>query len=75
MATRLTSAVDNTQVRQLRARARSLDAPAGLVEQVGPGVTVVLTDASAEVAESSQQNPNLLVVHQQDIQAVVNALW
>ena len=49
--------------------------PAGLVEQTGPGVTVVLTDAPAEVAESSQQDPNRLVVHQQDIQAVVNAMW
>jgi uncharacterized protein YlxW (UPF0749 family) len=38
-------------------------------------VTVVLTDAPEDVAQSSQQNPNLLVVHQQDIQAVVNALW
>jgi uncharacterized protein YlxW (UPF0749 family) len=46
-----------------------------LVEQTGPGVTVVLTDAPAEVAESSQQDPNRLVVHQQDIQAVVNAMW
>jgi uncharacterized protein YlxW (UPF0749 family) len=71
----LTAAVDNSQVRQLRARTRALEAPAGLVEQAGPGVTVVLTDAPADVAESSQQNPNLLVVHQQDIQAVVNAMW
>ena len=36
---------------------------------------MVLTDAPEEIAESSPQNPNLLVVHQQDIQAVVNALW
>ena len=71
----MTESVDNSQVRLLRARARVLEAPAGLVEQVGPGVTVVLTDAPEDVAESSQQNPNLLVVHQQDIQAVVNAMW
>ena len=38
-------------------------------------MTVVLTDAPAEIAESSQQDPNRLVVHQQDIQAVVNAMW
>ena len=36
---------------------------------------MVLTDAPPSVAESSQQDPNRLVVHQQDIQAVVNALW
>ena len=71
----LTESVDNSQVRLLRARARALESPTGLLEQAGPGVTVVLTDAPEDVAESSQQNPNLLVVHQQDIQAVVNALW
>jgi len=71
----LTGSVDNDQVEQLRAAARALEAPAGLVEQTGPGMTVVLTDAPAEIAESSQQDPNRLVVHQQDIQAVVNAMW
>ena len=71
----LTAEVDDDEVAQLRSKARSLEGPAGLVAQTGPGVTVVLTDAPVEVAESSQQNPNLLVVHQQDIQAVVNAFW
>ena len=53
-----------------------LEGPAGLVEHDAvPGVTVVLTDAPEDVAESSQQDPNRLVVHQQDIQAVVNAMW
>jgi uncharacterized protein YlxW (UPF0749 family) len=71
----LTESVDDSQVRQLRAKARALESPAGLLEQAGPGVTVVLTDAPEDVSGSSQQNPNLLVVHQQDIQAVVNAMW
>jgi uncharacterized protein YlxW (UPF0749 family) len=71
----LTASVDNDQVAQLRAQARALEGPAGLVEQQGPGVTVVLTDAPEDVAAVSQQDPNRLVVHQQDIQAVVNALW
>jgi uncharacterized protein YlxW (UPF0749 family) len=71
----LTEAVDNSQVRALRARARTLEAPAGLVEQTGPGLTIVLSDSSDEVAASSPEDPRLLVVHQQDIQAVANALW
>jgi uncharacterized protein YlxW (UPF0749 family) len=71
----LTASVDNAQVESLRAQARALEGPAGLVEQTGPGVTVVLSDAPPEVAESSQRDPNRLVVHQQDIQAVVNAMW
>lgn len=40
----------------------------------GPGVTVVLDDAPSSVAPPDL-DPDLLVVHQQDIQAVVNALW
>lgn len=40
----------------------------------GPGVTVVLDDAPSSVTPPDV-DPDLLVVHQQDIQAVVNALW
>ncbi|WOP19769.1 DUF881 domain-containing protein [Raineyella sp. LH-20] len=44
------------------------------VPLIGPGVTVVLDDAPASVSPPGV-DPDLLVVHQQDIQAVVNALW
>ena len=44
------------------------------VAVTGPAVTVVLTDAPASV-QPAGVDPDLLVVHQQDIQAVVNALW
>ena len=47
---------------------------AGLTAVVGPAVTVTLSDAPASVAADGI-DPDLLVVHQQDIQAVVNALW
>jgi uncharacterized protein YlxW (UPF0749 family) len=47
---------------------------AGLGPVSGPAVTVTLTDAPASVA-AAELDPDLLVVHQQDIQAVVNALW
>jgi uncharacterized protein YlxW (UPF0749 family) len=46
----------------------------GLTAVTGPGVTVILDDAPATVAANGIE-PDLLVVHQQDIQAVVNALW
>lgn len=71
----LTASVDDADVRRLRAEARGLEGAAGLVDVSGPGVTVVLSDAPEEIADSSQQDPNRLVVHQQDIQAVVNAMW
>jgi uncharacterized protein YlxW (UPF0749 family) len=51
---------------------------AGLTEVVGPGVRVVLDDAPhsiAGVAVPGNPAPNDLVVHQQDVQGVVNALW
>lgn len=44
------------------------------VPVTGPAVTVTLTDAPASV-QPAGVDPDLLVVHQQDIQAVVNALW
>lgn len=47
---------------------------AGLTALSGPGVSVELTDAPLEVAPPGVEG-DLLVVHQQDIQSVVNAMW
>ncbi len=47
---------------------------AGLRAVAGPAVTVTLGDAPESVAAVGI-DADLLVVHQQDIQAVVNALW
>jgi uncharacterized protein YlxW (UPF0749 family) len=45
----------------------------------GPGLSVVLTDAPKEAIDAAAEPGGVtadeLVVHQQDIQAVVNALW
>jgi uncharacterized protein YlxW (UPF0749 family) len=46
----------------------------GLDRVTGPGVTVTLTDAPASV-QAPGLDEDLLVVHQQDIQAVANVLW
>jgi uncharacterized protein YlxW (UPF0749 family) len=46
----------------------------GLTPVSGRGVTVTLDDAPSSVAANGIE-PDLLVVHQQDIQAVANALW
>jgi uncharacterized protein YlxW (UPF0749 family) len=71
----LSQSVDDSEVRRARAQARALRGPAGRLPVTGPGITVTLADAPKEVRESSTQDINLLVVHQQDIQAVVNAMW
>jgi uncharacterized protein YlxW (UPF0749 family) len=49
-------------------------AAAGLTAVKGPAVSVTLTDAPANVKPAGVA-AELLIVHQQDIQAVVNAMW
>jgi uncharacterized protein YlxW (UPF0749 family) len=71
----LSKQVDDDDVRRYQREVSALADPAGLTEREGPGVRVTLSDAPSEVVESSTGQKNLLVVHQQDIQAVVNAMW
>ncbi|HEY6739172.1 MAG TPA: DUF881 domain-containing protein [Actinopolymorphaceae bacterium] len=47
---------------------------AGLTAVRGPGLTVTLDDAPRSMRDKAD-DPDALVVHQQDIQAVANALW
>jgi uncharacterized protein YlxW (UPF0749 family) len=63
--------VDNATLDSADARLR---ATAGLTAVTGPAVAVTLDDAPDSVAPEGV-DADLLVVHQQDIQAVVNALW
>ena len=57
----------------------ALKGPAGCSRCTGPAVTVTLSDApKSEVdraVKDGETTADQLVVHQQDIQAVVNALW
>jgi uncharacterized protein YlxW (UPF0749 family) len=54
-------------------RLRNADLVSGLTAVAGPGVRVVLDDSDLTTAPSG--NVNDLVIHSQDVQAVVNALW
>jgi uncharacterized protein YlxW (UPF0749 family) len=47
----------------------------GLVPVVGPGLTVRLDDAPPDQPRHDEVRADTLVVHQQDLQAVMNALW
>jgi uncharacterized protein YlxW (UPF0749 family) len=51
--------------------------PGGLTPVSGPGIRVILDDSHTLPANlrSTSIDPNQLVVHQSDLQAVVNALW
>lgn len=64
----------DSAVGRAQRRAATLRAPAGLTAVHGPGVEVILDDAPGEPA-GGNVDPNILVVHQSDLQAVVNALW
>jgi uncharacterized protein YlxW (UPF0749 family) len=74
----LSSQVDNTTVSELQERVAALRDPAGFSPVYGPGVTVTLDDApksEIDKADEAGVSVDALVVHQQDIQAVVNAFW
>lgn len=61
----------------INGRADALAAEAGLDPVHGPGLVITLTDAQrdAEGRFPGDASPDDLVVHQQDVQAVLNALW
>jgi len=66
------AAARDSRVARERARGDTLALAAGTMAVAGPALTVSLDDAPAG---SRSANPDDLVVHQQDVQAVVNALW
>ncbi|AWB90772.1 DUF881 domain-containing protein [Aeromicrobium chenweiae] len=70
----LSSSVSGSSLDKLRKRVRALEPATGLTPVRGPGVRVTLTDAP-DAGDLSGVDPNWQVVHQQDIQAYVNALW
>jgi len=65
------------RVREEQRRADAVRGEAGLTAVRGPGVTVVLDDAPYRPDQPLPRGatPDDLVVHQQDVQAVVNAVW
>ncbi|GAB2979806.1 DUF881 domain-containing protein [Nocardioides montaniterrae] len=77
----LTSEVGSQGVHRARHQIRRLEDPAGRTARSGPGLSITLSDAPEDVLEKARKaddpglDLNRLVVHQQDIQAVVNALW
>lgn len=70
----LTEQVGSRDVQRVQQRIETLRDPAGLTPHTGPGLRVVLSDSELQ-ADDTEQPLKYLVVHQQDIQAVVNAMW
>jgi uncharacterized protein YlxW (UPF0749 family) len=72
----ISSSSNTSQDRQLRALTERVGAAAGLDEAVGPALVVTLRDAPIP-ADGIPEGyaPDDYVVHQQDLQAVINSLW
>ncbi len=68
----------DSRVQQARGLSQQLAPAAGLTPVRGPGLSVALTDApraAQQRALAAGASPDDLVIHQQDLQGVVNALW
>ncbi|MCB5909385.1 DUF881 domain-containing protein [Streptomyces pinistramenti] len=70
---------DNGSSEAQDAKVKALEENAGTEKLRGQGMSVSLTDAppnaTAKIPGVPEPQPNDLVIHQQDLQAVVNALW
>jgi uncharacterized protein YlxW (UPF0749 family) len=72
----LVADADDPETAQLAAEAGRLEPAAGLRPARGAGLTVTLDDAPVPPEGiPADYGPDDYVVHQQDVQAVVNALW
>jgi uncharacterized protein YlxW (UPF0749 family) len=71
----LSTQLGDRSVARVQEEIATLADPAGLTERSGPAIQVTLDDAPMEARLAYEGPPNDLVVHQQDIQAVVNAMW
>jgi len=67
----------NTEVAAAAAQAEEGATSAGLTQLTGPGLSVTLDDAPPQTGGGlpSGADPDTLVIHQSDVQGVVNALW
>jgi uncharacterized protein YlxW (UPF0749 family) len=67
-----------TQIENTKQKIEQLSPVAGFTAMSGPGLTVVLNDApqvDLSIPENERPDVNDLLIHQEDVQAVVNALW
>ncbi|MGH3367587.1 MAG: DUF881 domain-containing protein [Nocardioidaceae bacterium] len=71
----LTAQVGAAANEAVAARTHDLLQNAQMLKVSGPGLAVTLDDAPADQPVPEGFDANALVVHQQDLQAVVNALW
>jgi uncharacterized protein YlxW (UPF0749 family) len=64
---------DAAMLEAVESQIEAVAAPAGMTALAGPGVVATLTDSSLSTSPSGDLND--LVIHEQDLQGVINALW
>jgi len=67
------SEIESTQV-----KIQQLSPVAGFTSMIGPGLVITLNDApqvDLSIPENERPDVNDLLIHQEDVQSVVNALW
>ena len=74
----ISNSADGILAQRINKDIQELAAPAGLAPLSGPGLLVTLNDAPVPDPNSPlwlSTNVNDLIIHQEDVQSVVNALW
>ncbi len=70
----LSGSVGGAAIDRLKSESADLEPVTGMTPARGPGVRVILDDSPAGAAKPGL-DPNIFIVHEQDLQAYVNALW
>lgn len=68
-----TAAAGAVEAESVQTELREVAAPAGMTAVRGPGLVVSLEDSL--LSSSSSGDYNDLIIHEEDLQAVINALW
>ena len=74
----ITNSSQRNQIETTKLKIKQLSPVAGFTSMVGPGLTVTLNDApqvDLSIPENERPDVNDLLIHQEDVQSVVNALW
>ena len=74
----ITNSSQRNQIETTKLKIEQLSPVAGFTAMVGPGLTVILNDApqvDLSIPENERPDVNDSLIHQEDVQSVVNALW
>jgi uncharacterized protein YlxW (UPF0749 family) len=74
----ITNGTARSEIQSTQVKIEQLSPVAGFTPMVGPGLVITLNDApqvDLSIPENERPDVNDLLIHQEDVQAVVNALW